>query len=92
VRLMTSSLVLLAAVVLLAAGCERVAQVPSDQRPRDNDANSDREDVAGVFVTAPQPAWVMPEVVVRASQMPEVVVRAWTPVALSGLSSARFVN
>jgi hypothetical protein len=94
-RLLTGSLVLMAAVVLLATGCEKVAQVPDGQMPGDNDASSYREDVAGAFVTAPQPAWVMPEVVVRASQMPEVVVRALrvpAPVVLSALPSAQFVN
>jgi hypothetical protein len=94
-RLLKSTLMLLATVALLAAGCDKLAQAPTEQRPVDNDPNSYREDVAGMFVAAPQPAWVMPEVVVRASQMPEVVVRALrvpAPVTISALPSAEFVN
>jgi hypothetical protein len=93
--MLTGSLILMAAVALLATGCEKVAQVPDEQGPGDNYPGSYREDVAEVFVTAPQPAWVMPEVVVRASQMPEVVVRAArvpAPVVLSALPPAQFVN
>ena len=90
---LTSLLVLMAAVVLFATGCERVAQAPAD--PGKNDAGSYREDVAEVIVTAERPGWLMPEVVVCSGRMPEVVVHAsWspTPVTLSVLPSADFVN
>jgi hypothetical protein len=94
-HLMTGSLVLMAAVALLATGCERVAQAPAEQRPGNSYPGSYREDVAEVVVTAERPGWLMPEVVACASQMPEVVVNAaWsaTPVAVSVLRSARSVN
>jgi hypothetical protein len=93
-RLLTGSLILMAAVALLATGCERVAQAP-EQRPGDIDPYSYRQDVAEVVVTAERPGWLMPEVVASASQMPEVVVHAsWSPspVALSALPPAQSVN
>jgi len=77
--ILTGLLVLMAAVVLFATGCERVAQAPAD--PGKNDPGSYREDVA--------------EVVVSASEMPEVVVYAsWpsAPVALSALPSTLSAN
>jgi hypothetical protein len=91
-RILTGSLILMAAVALLATGCEKVAQAPDEQGPGDSYPGSYREDVAEVVVTAERPDWLMPDVVVCASEMPEVVVHASVPVALSALPSALSVN
>jgi hypothetical protein len=93
--LLTGSLILMAALALLATGCERVAQAPDEQRPDNGYPGSYRVDVAEVVVTAERPGWMMPEVVARAGQMPEVVVNAaWSaaPVAVSALPPALPVN
>jgi hypothetical protein len=92
---LTSLLVLMAAVAMFATGCERLAQAPQESTPGGNDPSSYREDVAEVVVTAERPGWLMPEVVVCANQMPEVVVhasRAPVAVTLSALPPSEFVN
>jgi hypothetical protein len=92
-HLMTGSLILMAAVALLAVGCNNQARVPKGWTPTDTDPAGCRETVAEVIVTAERPAWVMPEVVVRANLMTEVVVHASAaPVILSALPSALYAN
>jgi hypothetical protein len=93
--ILTGLLILTAAVALFAAGCERVAQAPDEQRPGDKDPCFYREDVAEVVVTGERPGWLMPEVVVSASLLPEVVVHASrvpAPVTLSALPPSDSVN
>jgi hypothetical protein len=87
-RPLTSSLLAVALIVLLAAGCAGIARTPDaesgDSRgPLGTRSGASgitgmavRGDVAEVLVTAERPDWVMPEVVVRANRMPEIVVRA----------------
>jgi hypothetical protein len=86
--LLTGSLILLAVVALLAAGCDKQARAPKEWNPGGSDPAGYREAVAEVVVTAERPAWVMPEVVVSANLMAEVVAcasRTPAPVALSAL-------
>ena len=83
-RLLTGSVILMAAVALLATGCDNQARAPKQWSPGENDPSGYREAVAEVVVTAERPAWVMPVVVVSANSMPEVVVLAsWAPVAVA---------
>jgi hypothetical protein len=94
-RMLTGSLILMAAVALLATGCDNQARAPKEWNPGGNDPSGYREAVAEVVVTAERPASLMPEVVVSANQMPEVVVYAsWAPapVALSALPTGASAN
>jgi hypothetical protein len=87
-RLLTSSLMAVALVVVLVAGYAGIARTPDAQN-----ASAMLGDVPEVVVTAERPGWLMPEVVVYASRMPEVVVRASrAPVTLSALPPSGFVN
>ena len=74
--LLSGLLVLMAAVTLLTAGCENVARAPEERSPDDAEPADDNADVAAVVVTAERPAWLMPEVVARASLLPEVAAHA----------------
>jgi hypothetical protein len=92
-HLMTGSLILMAAVALLATGCDNQARAPKEWTPGEADPAGYRDPVAEVIVTAERPAWMMPEVVVRANLMTEVVVHASAaPVILSALPSALYAN
>ena len=83
-RLLTGSLILMAAVALLAAGCDNQARAPKEWTPGDSDPSTYRDQVAEVVVTAERPAWLMPEVAVSANYLPEVVVHAtWCPVPVA---------
>jgi hypothetical protein len=101
--MLTGLLILVAAIALLATGCERTALAPAGKAGDSPRFASTRGgtvpvlpgDVAEVVVTAERPAGLMPEVVARANQMPEVVVHAaWSsvPLALSASPPAAFVN
>ena len=70
-RLLTSSLIAAALVILLMVGHTGVYRTPDAQA-----GSAILGDVPEVVATAERPAWVMPEVVVGANRMPEVVVRA----------------
>ena len=70
-RLLTSSLMAVVLVALLAAGYAGIARTPDAQA-----ASAVLGDVPEVVATAERPAWVMQEVLVCANRMPEVVVRA----------------
>lgn len=86
---MTGSLILMAAVALLATGCDKQARAPKEWNPGEADPAGYREAVAEVVVTAERPAWLMPEVVVSANSMPEVVAHAsWRPMPLAAATSA----
>jgi len=92
-NLMTGSLILMAAVALLATGCDKQARAPKGWTPQDAGSGLDGTNVAEVVVTGGRPGWLMPEVVVSANLMPEVVVYAsWAPapVALSAPPAAAF--
>jgi hypothetical protein len=91
--LMTGSLILMAAVALLATGCDNQARAPKEWAPQDAAPGMSQYNVAEVVVTAERPGRLMPEVVASANLMPEVVVYAsWTPAALSALPAPAFVN
>jgi hypothetical protein len=93
--LLTGSLILMAAVALLATGCDNQARAPKEWAPQDAGPGTSRYNVAEVVVTAERPGWLMPEVVASANLMPEVVVYAsWPPppATLSALPAAAFVN
>ena len=88
-NLLTGSLILMAAVALLATGCDNQAWAPKEWNPGEADPAGYREAVAEVVVTAERPAWLMPEVVVSANSMPEVVVHAsWRQMPLAAATSA----
>ena len=70
-RLLTSSLIAAALVILLMAGHTGVYRTPEAQA-----ASAVLGDVPEVVVTAQRPGRLMPEVLVVANRMPEVVVRA----------------
>ena len=92
-NLLTGSLILMAAVALLATGCDNQAWAPKEWNPGEADPAGYREAVAEVVVTAERPAGLMPEVVVRANLMSEVVAHAsGAPVILSALPSVTSVN
>ena len=83
-RLLNGSVMLLAAVALLATGCDSQVRVQKEWSPEENDPSSYRDAVAEVVVTAERPAGLMPEVMVIASAMPEVVVHAtWCPMPVA---------
>jgi len=85
--LITGSLILLAAVALLATGCDKAARAPEEWTPGSGNPSSYRGDATEVVVTAPRPAWVMPVVVVCANSMPEVVVHAsWCPMPVAAVA------
>jgi len=67
---------LLAAAVLLVAGCNGSVRAKEERTPDDADPSNCAEAVAEVVATAERPAWLMPEVVVCANSMPEVVAHA----------------
>jgi len=91
--LLSSLLILVAAVALLVTGCYNVARVPEERTPGDKDSSSYLEDIATVVVTAERPDWLMPEVVASAKPMPEFVAHAsWAPAAPSALPSSDSVD
>jgi len=83
-RMLTGSLMLMAAVALLATGCDNQARAPKEWNPGEADPAGYREAVAEVVVTAERPDWLMPEVVASANLMPEVVAHAsWCPMPVA---------
>ena len=94
-HLITGSLTLLAAVALLATGCDNRGRAPEEWTAPNAGPGMSRYNLAEVVATAERSDWVMPEVVVSANLMPEVVVsasRVPAPVALSAPSLAPLLN
>ncbi len=94
-HLLTGSLILMAAVALLATGYDKETRAPKEWTPSTAGPGMEQYDIAEVVVTAERPAGMMPEVVASANLMPEVTVHAsWVPapVALSAPPSPAFVN
>ena len=91
--LLSGLLILAAAVALVTAGSDNLVRAPQERTSSYEDPTGYGEAIAEVVVTAERPAWVMPEVVVRANLMTEVVAHASAaPVILSALPSALYVN